>query len=75
MKAYVITTGVLFALLVVVHVWRAIEEGPHVATDPAYIIITALAAGWPSGRGAYSRRHVPDAPNAEALSGPVHFGT
>ena len=45
MKAYVITTGVLFALLVVVHVWRAIEEGPHVATDPAYIIITALAAG------------------------------
>lgn len=44
MKAYVVTTGVLFGLLVVVHVWRALEEGPHLASDPAYIVITALAA-------------------------------
>ena len=44
MKAYVFTTGALFALLVVAHVWRAIEEGPHLATDPAFIIITAFAA-------------------------------
>ena len=44
MKTYVATTGVMFALLVVVHVWRAIEEGPHLAKDPAYIVITALAA-------------------------------
>ena len=44
MKAYVATTGVMFALLVLVHVWRAVEEGPHLAKDPAYIVITALAA-------------------------------
>jgi len=44
MKAYVATTGVLFALLVLVHVWRAVEEGQHLAKDPAYIVITALAA-------------------------------
>jgi hypothetical protein len=44
MKAYVATTGVMFALLVVVHVWRAIEEGPHLATDPAFVAVTAVAA-------------------------------
>jgi hypothetical protein len=44
MRAYVITTGSVFGLLVVVHVWRMIEEGPHLATDPFYILITAVAA-------------------------------
>jgi len=44
MKAYVATTGVMFALLVAVHVWRAVEEGPHLAMDPAYVVITTLAA-------------------------------
>jgi hypothetical protein len=34
----------MFALLVVVHVWRAIEEGPHLATDPAFVAVTAVAA-------------------------------
>jgi hypothetical protein len=45
MKAYVMTTGVMFALIVAVHVWRAVEEGSHLATDPGYIAITGLAAG------------------------------
>jgi len=45
MKAYVMTTGASFALMVAVHVWRAVEEGPRLATDPGYIVITALAAG------------------------------
>jgi hypothetical protein len=44
MKAYVMTTGILFGLLTVVHVWRALEEGPHLATDPWFILITLLAA-------------------------------
>lgn len=44
MKAYVIATGCLFALLVLVHVWRAVEEGPQLATRPEYIVVTALAA-------------------------------
>ena len=44
MKTYVITTGTLFGLLTVAHIWRAIEEDPHLATDPFYIVITAAAA-------------------------------
>jgi hypothetical protein len=43
MKAYVVTTGVLFGLLTVVHIWRAIAEGPRIATDPFYILITLAA--------------------------------
>ena len=44
MKAYVITTGSLFGLLVLVHLWRAVEEGPQLATRPDYIAVTVLAA-------------------------------
>jgi predicted Co/Zn/Cd cation transporter (cation efflux family) len=44
MKAYVMTTGVIFALLVVAHIWRIIAESPSLVTDPGYILIT-LAAG------------------------------
>jgi hypothetical protein len=44
MKAYVITTGSLFGLLAVLHVWRIIEEGPHLATNPWWVLITLAAA-------------------------------
>ena len=44
MRPYVTTTGALFGLLALVHVWRVIEEGPHLATDPFYILITVAAA-------------------------------
>ena len=44
MKAYVMTTGSLFALIVVAHVWRAVEEGAHLATDPFYVLLTLAAA-------------------------------
>jgi hypothetical protein len=43
MRTYVITTGVIFGLLVVAHLWRMVAE-PHLVTDPGYILIT-LAAG------------------------------
>jgi len=43
MKAYVVTTGVLFGLLVVVHLWRVIEEGPGPARDPWFLGITVIA--------------------------------
>ena len=42
MRAYVITTGVIFGLLVVAHLWRMVAE-PHFATDPGYILITVAA--------------------------------
>ena len=44
MKAYVSTTGVVFAVLTVAHIWRVIEEGPHLAKDPWYVLITVAAA-------------------------------
>jgi len=45
MKAYIMITGAVFGLLVVAHIWRAIEEGPGVVKNPFYIIITIAAAG------------------------------
>ena len=44
MKAYVMTTGALFGLLTLVHIWRAIEEGPQQATEPWFVLVTLLAA-------------------------------
>ena len=43
MKAYVITTGLVFGLLTVAHLWRIIVEKP-VATNPIYLLITSLSA-------------------------------
>ena len=43
MKVYVTTTGAVFGLLTVLHVWRAITE-PHLATDLTFILITAAGA-------------------------------
>ncbi len=45
MKPYVITNGTVFGLIVVAHIWRAVVEGPGIAKDPAYIILTVVAAG------------------------------
>jgi len=37
MKAYLIITGTLFALLALVHLWRTIVEWSRLATDPWFI--------------------------------------
>jgi hypothetical protein len=44
MKAYVITTGVVFGLLVLAHILRAIAEGSQVVKSPSFILITLAAA-------------------------------
>ena len=44
MKAYVITSGVVFGLLVVAHIWRVFEEGSAVTKNPFFIASTLLAA-------------------------------
>ena len=44
MKAYLITTGIIFALITGLHIWRAIEEGARMAKDPFFILLTVLAA-------------------------------
>lgn len=43
MKAYVITTGVVFGLIVLAHVWRVLVEGPALARDPVYILLSVAA--------------------------------
>ena len=43
MRAYVMTTGVVFALLALAHVWRVFVEGRSLATNPWFIIVTVAA--------------------------------
>jgi hypothetical protein len=45
MRTYVMTTGALFGLVTLAHVWRVLVEGPGLATDPWYILLTVAAAG------------------------------
>ena len=55
MKTYVMTTGALFGLLTVVHIWRIFEES-HLATDPWYLLVTAVAAALAVWAGLLLRR-------------------
>jgi hypothetical protein len=43
MKGYLITTGTIFGLITVAHVWRMIAESPRLAADPWYLLLTLLA--------------------------------
>lgn len=45
MKAYVITTGAIFGLIIVAHVCRLVADGPQLATNPFFILMTTAAAG------------------------------
>jgi len=45
-KAYVATTGVLFAAITVAHVWRVYEEGRGVAHDPFFLLLTVISAAF-----------------------------
>lgn len=44
MRAYVVTTGIVFGLLAVAHVVRIIAERPALATDLWYMLTTVAAA-------------------------------
>jgi hypothetical protein len=44
MKAYLITTGTVFGLITLTHIWRALAEGPHLATDPLFMLLTIASA-------------------------------
>ena len=45
MRVYVMTTGVVFGLLAVAHLLRVVAEGPRLATDPFFVLITVACAG------------------------------
>ena len=44
MKAYLVTTGTVFSLITIAHVWRIYEEGPRLAMDPLFMLLTIAAA-------------------------------
>jgi hypothetical protein len=44
MKAYVVTTGIVFGLLTLAHLWRIAAEGLHLLTNPWWVGITIGAA-------------------------------
>jgi hypothetical protein len=44
MKAYVLTTGSLFVLVTLAHVWRMAVE-PGMAKEPWYLALTVATAG------------------------------
>jgi hypothetical protein len=53
MKTYLVTTGLFFGLMAVVHVWRGIAEWPHDGLHAdfamgmaALILIPAALSGW-----------------------------
>jgi hypothetical protein len=45
MKAYLLTTGATFALLLGAHVLRLVAEGVQVAFQPIFALTTLAAAG------------------------------
>jgi hypothetical protein len=45
MKAYLITTSIVFGLITVAHIWRAFAEGSHLATDPLFLLLTVISTG------------------------------
>jgi hypothetical protein len=55
MRAYVITTGTIFGLLTLAHLWRWVEER-HLLTDPWHVSVTLVAGAlaiwaWRLARG------------------------
>jgi len=44
MKAFLLTTGIAFGLIVVAHIWRVITESSSLARDPWFILLTLVAA-------------------------------
>ena len=61
MRAYLITTGIVFALLVGMHVAKVFAEGAQLMKSPFFILLTLIAAGlsvwawWLLGRSLRSR--------------------
>jgi hypothetical protein len=44
MRAYVMTTGAVFALITFAHVLRIVAEGLHLLTEPLWVLLTAATA-------------------------------
>lgn len=56
MRAYIMTTGVIFGLITLAHLWRIVEEGSRLFSEPFYLFLTVLAAGLCVWAGVLLRR-------------------
>jgi hypothetical protein len=45
MRAYVMTTGTIFGLIALAHVWRIFAERRELVTDPVFLLLTLAAMG------------------------------
>jgi hypothetical protein len=73
MKAYLLTTGILFGLLSVLHVWRAIAEWPRPVVDPGFmlqIIVTIVLPGVLSCWAWRLLRNLPNNPTSPPAPSP-----
>ena len=44
MKAYVLTTGIIFGAITIAHILRMVTENSRLATEPGYLGLTLLSA-------------------------------
>jgi hypothetical protein len=42
-KSYVVTSGIVFALVTLAHLTRIIAEGAHLLRETAFVILTLIA--------------------------------
>lgn len=45
MKVYVLTTGVVFALIMAAHIARIFTEGLHLLVEPVFLLTSLLSLG------------------------------
>jgi hypothetical protein len=56
------TTGTVFGLLTLAHLWRIIEEGWHLATEPWFAFFTVAAGAFCVWAWRLLRRSTPPPP-------------
>lgn len=44
MKGYIVTSGSVFALLTLAHLWRIVAENRSLVSDPIFVSVTVMAA-------------------------------
>ena len=44
MMGYIVTSGSVFALLTLAHLWRIVAENRSLVSDPIFVSVTVMAA-------------------------------
>jgi len=56
MRPYLLTSGLLFFLIVLAHAARVLAEGTRLLTEPSFLVLTALAIGMSVWAGVLFKR-------------------